>query len=106
MVRTPLRVVIAVCGLGALGGLTACGLLEAQVGQGELEETISQKLEEEAGIAAESVDCPDALDADLDASVECTLTAPGGEEYGVTATITSVDGDQVEYDIEVDETPS
>ncbi|NNH71091.1 hypothetical protein HLB23_14655 [Nocardia uniformis] len=35
--------------------------------------------------------------------MRCTLTA-GGDTLGLTVTVTSVDGDNVKYDVEVDET--
>ncbi|WP_307644745.1 DUF4333 domain-containing protein [Nocardia uniformis] len=36
-------------------------------------------------------------------TMRCTLTA-GGDTLGLTVTVTSVDGDNVKYDVEVDET--
>ena len=62
-------------------------------------------LEDEVGTRPE-ISCPDDLDAKVGAETRCTLTAPGDPtEYGVTVTVTSVDGDDARFDVQVDNEP-
>lgn len=55
------------------------------------------------GKEVDEVSCPD-LPARVGASERCTLRADN-ETYGVTVTATSVQGTDVKFDIEVDQTP-
>ena len=55
------------------------------------------------GKQVDEVSCPD-LSATVGASQRCTLKA-GGDTYGVTVTVTSVQGTDVKFDIQVDSTP-
>lgn len=56
------------------------------------------------GKQVDEVSCPD-LPATVGASQRCTLKA-GGDTYGVTVTVTSVQGSDVKFDIAVDQTPT
>ncbi len=90
--RLPLLVVGPVLALG----LTACG---SAIGQDELEKQVSSTLESQFGVAAD-VSCPGDLDAEVDASTECTATDPdSGEEIALQITVTSVEGDMANFDI-------
>ena len=51
----------------------------------------------------DEVSCPD-LPATVGASQRCTLRT-GADTYGVTVTVTSVQGTDVKFDIQVDQTP-
>ena len=55
------------------------------------------------GKQVNQVSCPD-LAASVGASQRCTLMS-GTETYGVTVTVTSVQGTDVKFDIQVDQTP-
>ena len=56
--------------------------------------------------ARPDISCPDELPAEVGAEARCTLTAGGDPtEYGVTVTVTSVEGDTADFDVEVDEQP-
>lgn len=49
----------------------------------------------------------DALEAQVGATIECTLTAGDDPtEYPVTVTVSSVDGDSANFDVEVGEEPA
>ena len=62
-------------------------------------------LEKQVG-ARPDVSCPDDLEAEVGAETRCTLTAGGDPtEYGVTVTVTAVEGTDAEFDIVVDEEP-
>jgi hypothetical protein len=55
------------------------------------------------GKQVNQVSCPD-LEARVGASQRCTLVS-GTETYGVTVTVTSVQGPDVKFDIQVDQKP-
>jgi Domain of unknown function (DUF4333) len=77
--------------------LTACG---DSIGQSELEAQVASTLESRFGVAAD-VSCPGDLDAEVDATMECTALDPEtGEEIALRITVTSVEGDTANFDIE------
>jgi hypothetical protein len=87
-----------------LFGLAACSanVLAAE----STAEKAEDALEDQIGTRPD-ISCPDDLEAEVGAETRCTLTA--GEdptEYGVTVTVTSVEGDTVNFDVEVDEEPA
>ena len=55
------------------------------------------------GKQVNEVSCPD-LAASVGASERCRLKS-GTQTYGVTVTVTSVQGTDVKFDIQVDQTP-
>jgi hypothetical protein len=85
-------------------------LLLAGCGSGSLSaETIASgaedALEEQVGERPD-ISCPEDLPAEVGAETRCTLTAGGDPTtYGVTVTVTSVDGDTANFDVAVDEQP-
>ncbi len=90
--RLPLLVAVPVLGLG----LTACS---SSIEQAELERQVSSTIESQFGVAAD-VSCPGDLEAEVDASTECTATDPdSGEEIALQITVTSVEGDTANFDI-------
>ena len=100
-------VVLAVSAALASPALTGCSF-EASVGgapavdREALEQKISDQLAEEVGRAPEEIVCPGDLDAEVDATIECTLN-DSGESYPVSVVVTGVDEDteQVSFDFEV-----
>lgn len=82
-----------------LFGSSACG---GSIQERSLEKNVADQLEEMAGQRPDEVDCPGDLKAEVGADIRCTLTA-GGEEIGLTVTVTSVDGTDAKYEIQVDE---
>ncbi|WP_139978149.1 DUF4333 domain-containing protein [Nocardioides litoris] len=101
--RPTARRLLAAAPLAALAlGLSACS--SGAVPQSDVEDRISSELEEQVGQAPDDVSCPDDLEAEEGATLECTLTA-GEDELGVTVTVDSVDGDTVNYGIVVDDQP-
>ena len=83
-------------------GLSGCGGASA-VDSSEVEKQISSQLEKQIGQAPDKVDCPNDLDAEKGAEERCTLTADG-QDYGVSVKVTKVDGNDVSFDIAVDDT--
>ncbi|QGQ20767.1 DUF4333 domain-containing protein [Cellulomonas sp. JZ18] len=102
-----LRPVLA--GVLVLPALAACTFsADVDLGPGvepeKLATQVSAALEESVGVAPDDVECDDQLDARVDATTRCVLTA-GEERYGLTVTATSVEGDTVDFDVQVDEEP-
>ena len=84
-----------------LVGPVACGtdVIRAQ----SVEDGAEAALEGELGLRPEE-DCPDDVEATVGATVRCTVTPPDdATEYGVTVTITEVDGEEAVYSVEVDD---
>ena len=75
-------------------------LLEATV-----EQEVSDQLEAQVGTAPDEIDCPDDLVGRVDEEMRCVLRA-GEDELGVTVTVTEVDGQDVRFDIAVDQDAS
>lgn len=96
------RVVAVLGAVAALCfGLTGCaGAVAAE----NVEREIDNLVQRLGGAPADKVDCPDDLPAEVGASVRCSFTAQGAT-YGVTVTVTSIEGDTANYDIKVDDTP-
>jgi hypothetical protein len=66
-----------------------------------VEQQISDQLEAQVGQKPDKIECPDDLKAKVGETMRCTLTA-GGDELGVSVEVTSVDGSDVGFDINVD----
>ena len=77
----------------------------ATVAADEVATQAENALEEQVGARPDIV-CPEDLDAEVGAETRCTLTAGDDPtEYGVTVTVTAVDGGRAEFDVEVDGQP-
>ncbi|WP_018332004.1 protein kinase domain-containing protein [Actinomycetospora chiangmaiensis] len=61
-------------------------------------EAVAGQIVQQSGLAPGQVRCPDSLPATVGASVVCTATGSGGTQ-SLRATVTSVTGDQVRFDI-------
>ena len=85
---------------GCSGSVSVGG--DPVVEEAELESEISTQLEETVGQAPDRIDCPEDLAGEQGTELRCVLYA-GKDELGVTVTVTGVEGEQVDFDIEVDE---
>lgn len=85
--------------------LAACSGMNA-VSADDVEEQAENQLEEQVGQRPD-ITCPEDLPAEVDATIECELTAEGMEEtYAVTMTVTDVaDDGNVGFDIKVADEP-
>jgi Domain of unknown function (DUF4333) len=94
----PRRLQLLLAAVPALAlGLSACS---SSIEQDELERQVSSTIESQFGVAAD-VSCPGDLEAEVDASTDCTATDPdSGEEIALQITVTSVEGDTANFDIE------
>jgi hypothetical protein len=87
-----------------LAGLTACSST-AVLTADTVATSAEDALEEQIGIRP-TISCPEDVEAKVGEKTRCTLT--GGDdptEYGVTVTVTSVEGKNATFDVEVDEKP-
>lgn len=85
-------------GLGLLLG--ACGA--GAVAQSDVEDSIVDSFEEDLPDSEmEDVSCEGDLPAEVDATLDCSYTE-AGQEMPVLITVTSVEGSDVNYDIDVE----
>lgn len=94
MSRVSRLVAVPVLGVVALG-LAGCS---QYVEKDELENQVSSSISQQ-GMSVDGVDCPDDLDGEKDATTTCTVTMQDGTEVKADITVTSVDGDQVRFNI-------
>ncbi|MEU6133543.1 DUF4333 domain-containing protein [Nocardioides sp. NPDC047086] len=92
------KVASSTIAIAALFGLAACG----SIAEDDLEKNVTDQLEKMAGQRPDKVDCPGDLKAEVGSEIRCTLTA-GGDTLGLTVTVTSVEGTDAKYEIQVDE---
>lgn len=81
--------------LAALMTLTGCSL---SVSESQVEEAIRTNLGPQLPGEIEEVDCPDDLKGEVGQSMQCTMTM-AGQQITVEVTVTSVDGSNVNFDI-------
>ncbi|HEY5854935.1 MAG TPA: DUF4333 domain-containing protein [Aldersonia sp.] len=93
-----LRRIAAACCAAAVSIAMLAGCSKT-VDKGDVAEQISNQLAAQVGTTPDSVECPDDLDAEVGATMTCTLTADG-TDYEVGVNVTSVDGDDVAFDID------
>jgi Domain of unknown function (DUF4333) len=70
----------------------------------KLADQVKSSLEKSVGAKSKGVDCPDDLKGKKGASTRCTIETLDGKKYGVTVTVTSVDGNNIKFTSQVDET--
>lgn len=92
--------------------LTACsgeihaGTSTPKLPADKLADTVAEKLAATTGQPKPDVACPEDLAGKVDTTTRCTLTAGDGTTLGVTVTVTSVEGTQINFDIKADDKPS
>lgn len=84
-------------------GIVSIAGCSATVDQTELENAVSQRVQEQAGWAPQQVACPDELEAAADAQARCMVTRPDGSETGATVTVTAVQDGDARFDIQVEQ---
>lgn len=87
-----------------LACLAIAGCGGGAISTDKLEQEITDRLTQQVGQRPDKVECPDALDGAVGAQARCVLTA-GQTQIGVTATVTGVEGSQINFDIKVDDKP-
>ncbi|PVE04190.1 hypothetical protein Y717_13225 [Streptomyces scopuliridis RB72] len=72
----------------------------------KLATTVAEKLAATTGQPKPDITCPEALAGKVGTTTRCTLTADDGSTLGVTVKVSSVEGDEINFDIKADETAS
>ena len=93
------RMFVLCVAVGALtGGVAGCSAGPKTVSKADVENQISSKMTDASGNKPDSVSCPNELPATLGSTVDCDIKVKGQED-GVNVTVTSVDGDKVNFDM-------
>lgn len=71
-----------------------------------LETTLAEKLAATTGQPEPDITCPEDLAGKVGTTTRCKLTADDGSTLGVSVKVTSVDGDQINFDFQADDTAS
>jgi hypothetical protein len=79
---------------------------ELKMSAEKLADLVAERMAAVANQPKPDVTCPEAVPAKIGTSTRCTLTADDGTTLGVTATVTSVEGTNMKFDIQADETPT
>ncbi|MFB4421118.1 DUF4333 domain-containing protein [Streptomyces sp. QL37] len=82
------------------------GSSEPKMSADKLADTVAEKLAATMNRPKPDVTCPEDLAGKTGTTTRCTLTADDGSTLGVSVTVTSVDGDRIDFDIQADETAS
>ncbi|MFI2779463.1 DUF4333 domain-containing protein [Streptomyces sp. ALB3] len=82
------------------------GKSDPKLSADKLATTVSEKLARTTGQPEPDITCPEDLAGKVGTTTRCKLTAGDGSTLGVSVKVTSVDGEQINFDIEADETAS
>ena len=91
----------ALAGLALAGCSFSVGSSTPTVKEADLERSVTSTLTDKIGQAPQNVDCPDDLEGKVGAVLNCTLSIDGTART-MTVTVTSVEGEKVNFDIAVD----
>ncbi|MGY0062075.1 DUF4333 domain-containing protein [Streptomyces sp. LZ34] len=72
----------------------------------KLATAVAEKLAATTGQPKPRIACPEDLVGKVGNTTRCKLTADDGSTLGVSVTVSSVKGDQINFDIKADDTPS
>ena len=79
---------------------------QPKVSADKLATTVSEKLAAQTGQPKPHVTCPEDLMGKVGSTTRCTLTADDRSTLGVTVTVSSVKGTQINFDIKADDKAS
>ena len=79
---------------------------DPELSSDKLATSLAAKLASTTGRPKPDITCPEDLAGKAGTETRCTLTADDGSTLGVTVTVTSVDGRQIHYDFQADQTAS
>ncbi len=104
--RVPLRRTLLAIAAGA--ALVGCSSGPGAVEKSEVEKVAATELAAQVGAdEPPNISCPGDLEAEVGTTMTCELSVEGDEDvYPVEIEVTSVDGDDVKFDVQVDDTPS
>ncbi|MFJ2837703.1 DUF4333 domain-containing protein [Nocardia sp. NPDC087230] len=104
-IRTIPAVLAALLSVAAVSAGCSVSVGTATVDKEAVAEQISTQLQAQVGETPDEVTCPEDLKAEQGATMTCTLTEQGAT-YDVKVTVTSVEGDNTKFDIEVADAPN
>ena len=104
--QTPLRRTLLALAAGA--ALVGCSSGPGAVDKAEVEKVAATELAAQVGVdELPDISCPDDLEAEVGTTMTCELSVEGDEDvYPVEIKVTSVDGDDVNFDVQVADAPA
>lgn len=66
----------------------------------QVQDVLGEKLAAQTGLEIESVECSADLPAKVGGTVDCSAASTDGQSQGYTVTVTSVEGDSVNFDFQ------
>ena len=105
--RSSTRLVPALVASLTLAFLVGCSFGTDAVSRDEVESVAASELAEQVGAdEPPNISCPEDLDAEVGATMTCELSVEGDDDvYPVEIKVTSVDDGDVNFDVEVEDTP-
>jgi hypothetical protein len=79
-------------------GVAACSSGPSVVSKDDVASQVSSKMTDASGDKPDSVSCPQDLKGEVGAQVNCGMKVKG-QPFNVNVTVTSIDGDQVKFDM-------
>ncbi|WP_420167575.1 DUF4333 domain-containing protein [Streptomyces violaceoruber] len=92
--------------LAGCSGSVSVGNSEPKLSSDKLATTVSEKLAATTNQPEPDITCPEDLAGKVGTTTRCTLTAKDGSTLGVSVKVTSIEGDQINFDIKADDTAS
>lgn len=77
-----------------------------KMSSGKLADLVAEELADSTGQAKPDISCPEDVEGEVGNATRCTLTGDDGSTLGVSVTVSDVDGSQMYFDIQADETAS
>ncbi|OPF70744.1 hypothetical protein VT50_0235875 [Streptomyces antioxidans] len=87
-------------------GSVSIGNSTPKLSADKLATTVSEKLAATTGRPKPHIACPEDLVGKVGNTTRCKLTADDGSTLGVSVKVTSVDDDQINFDVKADDTAS
>ncbi|WP_407547553.1 DUF4333 domain-containing protein [Streptomyces sp. Pv4-95] len=72
----------------------------------KLATTVAKKLAATTGQPTPHITCPEDLVGKVGTTTRCKLTADDGSTLGVSVTVSSVEGSQINFNVKADDTPT
>ncbi|MER6721150.1 DUF4333 domain-containing protein [Streptomyces halstedii] len=92
--------------LAGCSASVSVGKSEPKLSADELATTVAGKLADTTGRPTPDITCPEDLRGKVGTATRCTLTADDGSTLGVSVTVTSVEGNTINFDIKADDAAS
>ncbi|MCQ4213884.1 MULTISPECIES: DUF4333 domain-containing protein [Streptomyces] len=87
-------------------GSVSVGSTDPKMSKEKLADTVAEKLASTTGQPKPDISCPEDLAGKVGTTTRCKLTASDGSTLGVNVKVTAVDGKNIKFAIQADDTPS